>query len=64
MKKNLGIVLSIFGGIFGLTGLFTGGPIAMIFLLIIYYFGVGFVITEFTDFADNIMTWLFDLLKC
>lgn len=60
-KKNLGIVLSIVGCGIGLISLFSGGLIAMIILMIIYYFTTGFMITEFTDFSNNLVMWLFDL---
>jgi len=61
-EKNLGIVLSIIGGSIGFVGLLTGGFIGLIFTSIIYYCVVGFMLTEFTDFSDNPLTWLFDLL--
>lgn len=60
-KKNLGIIFSIIGGSIGLLGLASGGFFAMLLLMISYYFIIGFVITEFTDLSDNLLTWLFEL---
>jgi len=62
-KKNLGIVLSIFGGGIGLIGLVSGGILAMLVLLVVYYFAVGFTLTEITDLVENPVTWLMDLFK-
>lgn len=61
-KQNLGIVLSVFGGSLGLLGLLGGGPVVMILVLLMYYFGIGFLLTELTDIVDSMSMWLFELL--
>ena len=69
MKKNLGVVLSIIGGSFGLLGLIGGGPLLMLMLMAVYYFGVGFIISEYTELNGecynliDMLSWLPNLLK-
>lgn len=61
-KKTLAILLSGLGIGVGLVSLFTGGLLGLIFAMLIYYFGIGFLVTEFTNYSNDIIRWIYDLL--
>lgn len=60
-KKDLGLVLgSLFIAVMVIS-LITGGVLGLILSSVLYYFGVGFFVTEFTGYSTNVLTWLTDL---
>jgi len=62
-KKDLGLILgSLFIAIMVIS-LVTSGIVGLILSSIIYYFGTGFLVTEFTNHSVNLLTWLIDLRK-
>lgn len=61
-KKNLGTMLGLVLFGIGVTGFLSVGFVATVMPVVLYYTITGFILTEFTDYSDNMFTWLPEML--